>query len=158
MNTYLTCLRLKWRLTTSLWKPYSRSHSTKHQLQRLDSKKWSCPYKSTQSALPGTQLVAAAESLFTRSVLWQHIIWIWSKCYITTTDIKTQLQSMTQSDYDLQQLMQLTENGWPARKSKVPSQCLPYWSFQEQISFNIGFLFKVIIPKGYATWNIEIDS
>ena len=61
-----------------------------------------------------------------------------------------QLQSMTQSDSYLQQLMQLTENGWLDHKSKVPSPCLQYWSFREQISFSDGILFngeKIIIPK-----------
>ena len=61
-----------------------------------------------------------------------------------------QLQSMTQCDSDLQQLVQITQKGWPDHKSKVPSQCLPYWSFREQISFSDGILFKgekIIIPK-----------
>ena len=61
-----------------------------------------------------------------------------------------QLQSMTKSDSDLQKLMRLTENGWPDHKSKVPSCCLPYWSFRDQISFSNGILFKgekIIIPK-----------
>jgi len=57
---------------------------------------------------------------------------------------------MTQSDSDLQQLIQVTQKGWPDHKSKVPTQCLPYWSFREQISFSDGILFKgekIIIPK-----------
>ena len=61
-----------------------------------------------------------------------------------------QLQSMTQSDSALQQLMQLTLDGWPDHKSKVPTHCLPYWSFRDQISFSDGILFKgekIIIPK-----------
>ena len=36
------------------------------------------------------------------------------------------------------------------RKSKVSTQCLPYWSFRDQISFSDGILFKgekIIIPK-----------
>ena len=61
-----------------------------------------------------------------------------------------QLQSMTQSDSVLQQLMHIAEKGWPDHKSKVPSQCLPYRLFREQISFSDGILFKgekIIIPK-----------
>jgi len=63
-----------------------------------------------------------------------------------------QPQSRTHSDSDFKkkQLMQLTENGWPDHKSKVPSPCLPHWSFREKISFSDGILFKgekIIIPK-----------
>ena len=36
-----------------------------------------------------------------------------------------QLQLMTHSDLALQQLMQLTKDGWPDHKSKVPTYCLP---------------------------------
>ena len=41
-------------------------------------------------------------------------------------------------------------DGWPDYKSKVPTYCLPYWSFRDQISFSDGILFKgekIIIPK-----------
>ena len=61
-----------------------------------------------------------------------------------------QLQLMTQSDSALQQLMQLTMQGWPEHKANVPTLCLPYWSFRDQISFGDGILFKgekIIIPK-----------
>ena len=61
-----------------------------------------------------------------------------------------QLQMMTQSDLALQQLMQLTLDGWPDHKSKVPTHCLPYWLFRDQILFSDGILFKgkkIIIPK-----------
>jgi len=45
---------------------------------------------------------------------------------VSTLLISTpKLQSMMQCDLDLQHLMQLTENGWPDHKSKVPSWCSP---------------------------------
>jgi len=46
--------------------------------------------------------------------------------------------------------MKLVEEGWPDKKAKIPSQCLPFWNFRDQISFSDGVLFKgekVIIPK-----------
>ena len=61
-----------------------------------------------------------------------------------------QLKVETHSDPDLQQLMKLVEEGWPDEKAKIPSQCLPFWNFRDQISFSDGILFKgekVIIPK-----------
>ena len=66
-----------------------------------------------------------------------------------------QLQSETDSDSVLQHLMQLCIDGWPNDRSKVPAQCLPFWTFRDQISFNDGVfndgvLFKgekIIIPK-----------
>ena len=70
-----------------------------------------------------------------------------------------QLQSLTQSDSHLQQLMQLTEKGWPDHKSKVPSQCLPYWSFREEISFSDGILFqgeKIITPKAMQSEMLKL--
>ena len=70
-----------------------------------------------------------------------------------------QLQSMTQCDPDLQQLVQITQKGWPDRKSKVPTQCLPYWSFREQISFSDGILFKgekIIIPKAMQSEMLKL--
>ena len=57
---------------------------------------------------------------------------------------------MTDSDLALQQLMQLTMDGWPDHKSRVPIHCLPYWSFWDQVSFSNGILFKgekIMIPK-----------
>ena len=70
-----------------------------------------------------------------------------------------QLQSMTQCDPDLQQLVQIIQKGWPDRKSKVPTQCLPYWSFREQISFSDGILFKgekIIIPKAMQSEMLKL--
>ena len=61
-----------------------------------------------------------------------------------------QFQSMTQSDSALKQLMKLTLDGWPDHKSQVPTECLPYWSFRDQISSSDGVLLKgekLIIPK-----------
>ena len=61
-----------------------------------------------------------------------------------------QFQSMTQSDSALMQLMKLTLDGWPDHKSQVPTECLPYWSFRDQISSSDGVLLKeekLIIPK-----------
>ena len=60
------------------------------------------------------------------------------------------LQTETWSDPVLQHLMQLCTDGWPDDRSKVPTQCLPFWTFRDQISFNDGVLFKgekIIIPK-----------
>ena len=61
-----------------------------------------------------------------------------------------QFQSMTQSDSALKQLMKLTLDGWPDHKSQVPTECLPYWSFRDQISSSDGVLLKgekLIISK-----------
>ena len=60
-----------------------------------------------------------------------------------------QLQTETKTDPVLQQLKMMVEKGWPSNKREVPKQCLPFWSFHDQVSFNDGIFFKgekVIIP------------
>ena len=51
---------------------------------------------------------------------------------------------------ELQQLMNLTADGWLNNKSKVPAPCLPYWTSRDRITYCDGVLFKgeqIIIPK-----------
>ena len=72
------------------------------------------------------------------------------------------LQTETRSDPVLQHLMQLCTDGLPDDRSKVPAQCLPFWTFRDQISFNDGVLFKgekIIIPKAIQlTSNAQTNS
>ena len=147
-------------------KPFSRSHSIKHQLYRLQKMIMSIQKYSVDLVYrPGKQLVIA--DTLSRAYLTDQ-----SDCctsfkfevnVISTLPISksklNQLQSLTQSDSHIQQLMQLTEKGWPDHKSKVPSQCLPYWSFREEISFSDGILFKgekIITPKAMQSEMLKL--
>ena len=61
-----------------------------------------------------------------------------------------ELQEATASDPTLQTVAQLTKQGWPDHKSKVPADAKPYWSFKEEIHEADGILFKnhkVIVPE-----------
>ena len=70
------------------------------------------------------------------------------------------LQTETRSDPVLQHLMmQLCTDGWSDDRSKVLAQCLPFWTFRDQISSNDGVLFKgekIIIPKAMQTAMLKL--
>ena len=60
-----------------------------------------------------------------------------------------ELQEATKADPSLQAVAQLTKDGWPDHKSKVPANARPYWSFKDEIHEADGILFKglkVIVP------------
>ena len=60
-----------------------------------------------------------------------------------------QLQQETASDNILQQLKEVTLNGWPEKRS-IPASIKPYYSFREEIVYNNGLLLKglrIIIPS-----------
>ena len=60
-----------------------------------------------------------------------------------------ELQGATKADPSLQAVAQLTKDGWPDHKSKVPANARPYWSFKDEIHEADGILFKgrkVIVP------------
>ena len=55
--------------------------------------------------------------------------------------------------------MKLVEDRWPSKKNKVPSQCLPFWNFRDQISFCDRILFKgekIIIPRSMQPEMLKI--
>ena len=61
-------------------------------------------------------------------------------CTLPISDTKLhQLKTGTHADPSLQQLMKLVEEGWPSKKNKVPSQCLPFWNFRDHCD---GILFR----------------
>ena len=65
-------------------------------------------------------------------------------------DKLAQLKEHVTADVALQQLMDLTTDGWPNNKSKVPALCSPYWTFRDQITYHDGVVFKgeqIVIPK-----------
>ena len=75
-----------------------------------------------------------------------------SQAYLPVLDIKlAQLkENNISAGSELQQLMNLTADGWLNNKSKVPAPCLPYWTSRDQITYCDGVLFKgeqIIIPK-----------
>ena len=60
-----------------------------------------------------------------------------------------EFQEATTADPTLQAVAQLTKQGWPDHKSKVPADAKPYWSFKEEIHEADGILFKnhkMIVP------------
>ena len=60
-----------------------------------------------------------------------------------------QLQQETASDNILQQLKEVTLNGWPEKRS-IPPSIKPYYSIQGEIVYNNGLLLKglrIIIPS-----------
>ena len=61
-----------------------------------------------------------------------------------------EFQEATTADPTLQTVAQLTKQGWPDHKSKVPADAKPYWSFKEEIHEADGILFtnhKMIVPE-----------
>ena len=60
-----------------------------------------------------------------------------------------ELQEATKADPSLQAVAQLTKDGWPDHKSKVPANARPCWTFKDEIHEADGILFKghkVIVP------------
>ena len=56
----------------------------------------------------------------------------------------------TKEDPTLQTVAQLTKQGWPHHKHKIPANARPYWSFKEEIHEADGILFanhKMIVPE-----------
>ena len=61
-----------------------------------------------------------------------------------------EFQEATRADQSLQTVAQLTKQGWPDHKNKVPADAKPYWSFKEEIHEADGILFKshkMIVPE-----------
>ena len=61
-----------------------------------------------------------------------------------------EFQEATKADQSLQTVAQLTKQGWPDHKNKVPADAKPYWSFKEEIHEADGILFKshkMIVPE-----------
>ena len=61
-----------------------------------------------------------------------------------------EFQEATTADPTLQTVAQLTKQGWPDHKSKLPADANPYWSFKEEIHEADGILFKnhkMIFPE-----------
>ncbi|KAL9951197.1 hypothetical protein ACROYT_G043817 [Oculina patagonica] len=61
-----------------------------------------------------------------------------------------EFQEATKADQPLQTVAQLTKQGWPDHKNKVPADAKPYWSFKEEIHEADGILFKshkMIVPE-----------
>ena len=54
-----------------------------------------------------------------------------------------QLKANTQSDCELQQLLQVVQTGWPDHKANLPGLCRPYWNIRDEISSYDGVLVKV---------------
>ena len=61
-----------------------------------------------------------------------------------------QLKEETNKDPHLQQLASVIATGWPEVKQDIPTQCLPYWNYRDELSVCNDIIFKgekVIIPK-----------
>ena len=66
----------------------------------------------------------------------------------------SQLKQNTQADDQLQKLLSVVKSGWPDKKQDIPTECLPYWNYRDEISMSEGVLFKdekVIIPSSMHT-------
>lgn len=66
-----------------------------------------------------------------------------------SADRLSSIRSATKEDRTLQTLIETIQKGWPKEKSKVSSEIWPYFSFQEELSYQDGILFRgerVVIP------------
>lgn len=65
-----------------------------------------------------------------------------------------QLRAATASDSDMQTLMRLHKEGWPARQKSLPLAAQPYWHARNDIYIEDGLLMidlRMIIPRGFRT-------
>ena len=70
-----------------------------------------------------------------------------------------QLKANTQSDCELQQLLQVVQTGWPGHKANLPGLCRPYWNIRDKISSYDGVLVKgerLIIPRNMRQEMLKI--
>ena len=66
----------------------------------------------------------------------------------------SQLKQNTQADEQLYKLLSVVKSGWPDAKQDLPTECLPYWNYRDEISTSEGILFKgekVIVPNSMRT-------
>ena len=64
-------------------------------------------------------------------------------------DSLAQVRAHTAKDECLQKVADITRQGWPESKTKVPPSALPYFSIREELDIQNGVLFKgerVVIP------------
>ena len=61
-----------------------------------------------------------------------------------------QLKEESKRDSHLHELASLITNDWPERKQDIPSHCLPYWNYRDELSICNDIIFKdekVVIPN-----------
>ena len=75
--------------------------------------------------------------------------WITPQLPISEEKLQS-LRKATLEDPEMQLLRETTMNGWQRERSAVPEAIQAYWSFNDEISYSSGLLFKgakLIVPN-----------
>lgn len=72
---------------------------------------------------------------------------------------REEIRQMTQEDREMTLLKDVTINGWPETKDKLPPELKTYWNYRDEIATIDGLMFKglkLIIPKKLRNEMLEI--
>lgn len=60
------------------------------------------------------------------------------------------IKAHTETDNELQMVIEVVKSGWPEERKKLPVQITPYWAMRDEFTTQDGLLFRgqrVVVPK-----------